>query len=179
MLSCTQTNDKLAMQSSEDMSRFKTTRDVLDYFMCEHDLRTGGTDGNIAEFLLLEEKMRKYKDKRVKLVGVLYADDYFFINSAGDAKYYTWFAPRRIKFGNVLKDGFKTVMKNYEKMEKEFRDGGKPEEFFGTLGCMPLFARYWEGNYASEELEEVDGRHAPKFYHLAKLWEKHVLRNGG
>lgn len=172
-------NEKLAMQRSEDSPWFKTTRDVLDYFRCEHSLKTGGTDSNIAEFLLLEEKMRKYKDKKVKLVGVLYANDYFFINSKGDAKYYTWFAPQRIKFGNIFKDGFSNVIKNYKKTEKDFQDGGKPEEFFGTLQCMPLFARYWEGNYCEEEMEEVDGRHAPKFYHLAKLWEKHVLRNGG
>jgi MoaA/NifB/PqqE/SkfB family radical SAM enzyme len=172
-------NEKLAMQSSEDSPSFKTTGDVLDYFMCEHELRTGGTDSNIAEFLLLEEKMRKYKDKKVELVGVLYADDYFFINSKGDARYYTWFAPRRMKFGNVLKDGFKTVIKNYEKMEKEFHDGGKPEEFFGTLQCMPLFARLWEGNYAQEELDEVDGRYWQKIEHLSDLWAKHVSRNGG
>ncbi|MCX6774825.1 MAG: radical SAM protein [DPANN group archaeon] len=167
-------NEKMTMQSDENSPWFKTNQDVLD-FMCEYELRTGGTDSNVAEFLLLEEKMRKYEDKKVKLVGVLYADYYFFINSKGDAKYYTWFAPRRITVGNVLKDGFSAVIKNYKKVEKDFHDGGKPEEFFGTLQCMPLFARLWEGNYAQEELDEVDGRYWQKIEHLSDLWAKHVL----
>jgi len=171
-------NQKLTMQRSEDSPWFRTNRDVFDYFMSENEASTGGTDSNLAEFLLLEEKMRKHKDKRIKLVGVLYANDYFFINSAGDAKYYTWFAPNRITFANLFKDKFPAVIKKFENMEKEFGEN-RSEDFFGTLQCMPLFAKYWEGNYLEEEMEAVDGRHAPKFYHLAKLWEKHVLRSGG
>lgn len=137
----------------------------------------GCSDGLLAKFLLVEEHMKKYKDKRIKFVGLMdEKSSYLFINSAGDVSYYNKFSkerPDRLRIGNILAEGFPAIIRKFNEVEKKGYLGSD-EDFFGSLADLPIFARFYEGNYAVEEIEQIKPRYYKKVEHLAHLWEKRM-----
>jgi MoaA/NifB/PqqE/SkfB family radical SAM enzyme len=140
----------------------------------------GGSNSFFGDFLLAEEKMLKYKDKRVQFVGISDYDrnPYFFVNSLGDVSLATWFSQKRKIIGNILNEGFNKVK---DRAKRKYNDGiGFDEKsFIETMQDQPLFARAaYEGNYFSEELEEIEEQYHDKFYRLSKLYLARIKRQG-
>jgi MoaA/NifB/PqqE/SkfB family radical SAM enzyme len=137
----------------------------------------GCSDSLTAKFLLTEEKMKKYKDKRIQFVGLMdEKSSYLFINSTGDVKYYNSFSkerPNRLKIGNILAENFSEIIKKFNEVEKNGYSGSD-EDFFGAHANLPIFARFYEGNFTDEEVEQIQPKYIPKIKKLAHLWERRM-----
>jgi len=137
----------------------------------------GCSDGLLAKFLLAEEQMQKYNDKRIKFVGLLDEKSaYLFINSAGDVSYYDRFSKvrsNRLKVGNILAENFPGIIKKFNEIEKNGYSGSDVD-FFGSLADLPIFARFYEGNFTNEEVEQIQPKYITKIKKLAHLWEKRM-----
>lgn len=145
----------------------------------------GYTDSLYAYFLLMEEELSQYNDERIYFVERkdMSKESYAFINNLGDASYYTWFSGniRRV-LGNIVKEDFETVMKRLGEIEEKGLDydGDSHDEFVEAINDGPLFARYWEGNYWIEEIEEIKEEFFPLFEKLYNLYaiRKAKMENG-
>jgi len=141
----------------------------------------GGVNDLLAEFLLMEEKMGKYNDKRVQFVGVrdYSREPYFFLNSLGEIYFSSWFSQgKRTFIGNVFDEGFKDVRRKIIKAHEK-GIGYDLESFVERMNDMPLWARAaWEGNYFSEELWEINPRYNKRFLHLSELYLGRLKKQG-
>ena len=137
----------------------------------------GCSDGLLAKFLLAEKQMQKYNDKRIKFVGLLDEKSaYLFINAAGDVSYYDRFSKvrsNRLRVGNILAEGFPKIIGKFNEIEKNGYSGSDVD-FFGSLADLPIFARFYEGNFTNEEVEQIRPKYIPKIKKLAHLWEKRM-----
>jgi hypothetical protein len=137
----------------------------------------GCSDGLLAKFLLIEEKMKSQKDKRIHFAGLMdEKSSYLFINSAGDVGYYNRFSkerPDRLKIGNILAENFPEIIKKFNEVEKNGY-GGSDEDFFGAHADMPIFARLYEGNFMNEELDVIKSKYWPAIKKVTHLWEKRM-----
>ena len=136
----------------------------------------GFTDCLFAYFLLAEKQMRQHRDKQVQFVGVRDHDrsTYAFLENNGDVCYYRWFSGReRRKIGNIIKDGFSTVINTLRRVENDVAlfDEKANEDFVNAINDRPLWARLWEGNYFIEEFDEIKSRYIPAFNRLQALYE--------
>jgi len=137
----------------------------------------GYTDTLFANFLLMEQHMKKHKDKRIQFVGIrdYSRPNYAFLDNSGDVSFYSWFSYReRRVIGNILRDGFSFVKQKFQELEEkgwEFDDKGE-DEFINALYDRPLWARAWDGNYDFEELEEMNGQYYDSFNHLVELYNE-------
>jgi MoaA/NifB/PqqE/SkfB family radical SAM enzyme len=151
--------------------------EIVDHLRGAGTPEKGFTDCLFAYFLLAEKEMRKHRDKRVQFVGVRDHDrqTYAFLENNGDVCYYRWFSGReRRKIGNVIKDGFSTVIKTLRRVENDAAlfDEKANEDFVNAINDRPLWARLWEGNYFEEEFDEINPRYIPLFNRLQALYEK-------
>lgn len=141
----------------------------------------GGVNCLFADFLLTEEQIFKHKDKGVQFVGVsdYNREPYFFLTTAGDVYFCNWFLQgKRKHIGNILEESFETVR---EKAIEADRQGPlfDEESFVDAINDRPLWVRTaWEGNYFSEELEDIDPIHYEKFGHLTTLSLNRLKRQG-
>lgn len=138
----------------------------------------GGVNSLFAKFLLMEERMLKCKDSRIKFVGVYDydRDPYFFLDSNGEVYMATWFSQNRKPLGNILHQGFTPVR---DRAIEEYKNGPLFDEegFVNAINDKPLFARAaFEGNIFTEELEEVSLRYVKRFVHLGKLYLDRLKR---
>lgn len=170
-------NPNLVSDRFESVSRFKEAEKLSGKKATASD---GGVNCLFADFLLMEEQMVKYGDKRVQFVGVSDYDrvPYFFLDSNGDAYLATWFSQGRKPMGNLLAKGFRKVR---NRALREYSKGPlfDEEAFIETEQDQPLWARAaWEGNYFVEELEDVNPRHYERFRHLSRLYLDRIKRQG-
>jgi len=133
----------------------------------------GLSDGLLAKFLLMEEKIKnKYSnDDRIQFVDLQNSrSPYFFVNSTGDVEFYTWFSQKRTKVADLFEDDFKDVIKKLHKANKMSWRFDQ-EDFVEAITNLPIFARLYEGNYSSDEIEIIKPQCHRKVKHLANLWE--------
>jgi MoaA/NifB/PqqE/SkfB family radical SAM enzyme len=140
----------------------------------------GGVNCLIADFLLMEDYMSKYRDRRIQFVGFQDYDraPYFFLNSNGDAYLATWFSQGRRPIGNILTEGFRKIR---NMAIEEYSKGPlfDEEAFIETEQNQPLWARAaWEGNFFCEELEEVAPRYYERFRNLSRLYLNRIKKQG-
>lgn len=160
-----------------DIERYREIEELRGLYSQEFD---GGVNSFFAEFLLAEEKMLKFKDKRIQFVGVsdYNREPYFFVNSLGEVSLATWFSQKRKTIGNILYEGFKHVKK---KAKEEISKGPffDEEGFIETMQDQPLFVRAaWNGNFDNEELEELNEEYYEKFNHLTHIYLERIIRQG-
>ncbi len=142
----------------------------------------GDVDCLFAKFILKEEEMKRYHDKRVQFVGVSDPNKrpYLFLDGQGNLTTYFWFSTdRRIYVGNLLKDRFRKIKKRLIELEDEEPDVGSLElsDFCATEWQRPLWARYWEGAFMNEEFEGgFDKRYSDRFMKLTELYIKRRRR---
>ncbi|MDP2926123.1 MAG: radical SAM protein [Nanoarchaeota archaeon] len=170
-------NPNLVFDRFKSIARFKEVEKLRGAKATNSD---GGVNCLFADFLLMEEKMFRYKDKRVQLVGINDYNrvPYFFLDSKGEVYLATWFAQARKPIGNLLTDGFRKVR---NRAIKEYSKGPLYDEeaFIETEQDQPLWVRAaWEGNCFSEELEDVNPEYYNKFRHLSKLYLDRIKRQG-
>ncbi len=137
--------------------------------------KKGYTDCTFAYFLLIEERMKKLGDERIQFVGVHDPNKvpYLFLDGRGNARTYAWFSiNRRPWMGNVLRDGFPSILSRLRRLQREQMEycARAEEDFVETEAQRPLWARVWEGNFFSEELEEVDPHYREAFNRLANIY---------
>jgi len=137
----------------------------------------GGTDCLLADFLRMEEEMKRLGDSRVQFVARL--DDrketYAFLENSGQINFYAWYSyTERKRLGNVLVDGLPEVGERWRKINEmeEFDE----DDWLETGNSMPLWARLDEGAYFQEEMDEVLPKNMPEVERLANLW---LERNAG
>lgn len=153
----------------------------------ERDRRKGGTNCLFAKFLLMEERMKQKRDRRLQFVARRdRKKPYCFLDNSGDVRYCTYFTKERTVVGNILHDGFEAVkLKLGEAVEKGplFDEEG----FIETENDQPLWVRLWLGNFLTEEVsgfdnpqvdseKGIDGRSWPKINHLYNLYRRRELR---
>jgi MoaA/NifB/PqqE/SkfB family radical SAM enzyme len=153
----------------------------------ESDYRDGGVKSLLGRFLLMEERMKKHKDKRVQFVGKRDKKaPYVFLDNSGDVRYCTYFTTERKTVGNLFRDGFLGVQ---GKLKEALKQGVFFDEdgFINSFQDMPLFARLWEGNYWTEEVDGfsnpqdasekgIDQRYAPTILRLEGLYSKRMMK---
>ncbi|MBU1199462.1 MAG: radical SAM protein [Nanoarchaeota archaeon] len=137
----------------------------------------GYTDTLFANFILMEEQMKKNNDKRIQFVGIrdFSKPVYVFLDNSGDIRFYSWFSDRaRRVIGNILTEGFSVVRSKLEEQaEKGWTYDGKGEDEFINAKCnRELWARYYEGAFDIEEIEMIQPEYLDKFYHLVDLFNK-------
>jgi len=150
-------------QKAQRHNEIQAMRGPLNY-------QKGLTDGLLAKFLLTDARMSKL-DHRIEFVDVQSSRaPYFFVNTTGDTEFYTWFSQKRTKMGNLLEDGFAETVKKLRRADKQ---GPMFDEndFIAATNDLPVFARLYEGNYSSEELEDLKPEYREDVRHLARLWE--------
>lgn len=132
----------------------------------------GLSDGLLAKFLLLEEMLtKKFSDSRTEFVDVLSSRaPYFFVNASGDVEFYAWFSQKRTKLGNLLEDGFAKTVKNLRRADRQGPMFNQ-DDFIEATNDLPIFARLYEGNYFTEEIEQIKPEYHRNVKHLANLWE--------
>jgi len=133
----------------------------------------GGTDCLLADFLRMEEKMKKLGDKRIRFVARIDSEEpYAFLENSGQVTYYAWYSDtKRRRLGNIFEDGFCKIGERWRKIREmeEFDEG----DFIETeLLSGPLWARLYDGSYWAEEIEEVLPEYRPEVERLANLWEE-------
>ncbi|MGV8152649.1 MAG: radical SAM protein [Candidatus Nanoarchaeia archaeon] len=170
-------NSNLVSDRFTNLSRFKEVEKLKGKNSTKSD---GGVNSLLADFLLIEEKMSKHKDKRVQFVGVSDYNraPYFFLDSNGDTYLATWFSQARKPIGNLLRENFRKV-KN--KAIREYSKGPFFDEdsFIETENNQPLFARAsWQGNIFVEELQDLNPRYCERFIHLSSLYLERIKKQG-
>lgn len=131
------------------------------------------TQGLFAQFLLAEEKMHKHKDKRIKFIAAEDKKPYVFLRSNGQISYGAWFSSERKIFGNMFNEPIKRITERITRYIEEAKDS---EQFFEGKAELPLFARIYEGNVWTEELEAADQlpkKTVNKILKLEKLYIEH------
>lgn len=163
-------NTDLIADGIKDITKFKEVRKLNGRTATTSD---GGVNCLFANFLLIEERMSKYRDKRIQFVGVSDYDKapYFFLDAVGNVYFCNWFLQSKRKYtGNILKEDFKTVR---DKAIQADAQGPlfDEEAFINTEQDQPLWVRAaWQGNYFQEELENVSSKYQEKFIHLSQLY---------
>lgn len=141
----------------------------------------GGVNCLFANFLLAEEQIARYNDKRIQFVGVADYDKppYFFLDMNGEVYFSDWFSQgQRKSLGNILDEGFEVVR---DKVMQAYAEGVLFDEpsFVDTENSKPLWARAaYEGNYDWEELERIDSKYGERFIHLSQLYLNRLKRQG-
>lgn len=164
-----------------ELNRELSNSRSLELDTCPAESFDAGTNCLFAKFLLMADKMAKFKDKRVKFVGTKDYDrtPYFFLNTRGDAYYADWYSQgERTLIGNIFKEGFKSVQDKV-KHAKEQCEQFNVERFNQFLQELPLFARLWEGNYWEEEAEEVERPFWARTHKLASIYAKRAAKQLG
>jgi MoaA/NifB/PqqE/SkfB family radical SAM enzyme len=138
--------------------------------------KKGFTDSLFADFLLTERKMKKHRDKRVQFV--LPTDStYFFVDNIGNVTYYDWFSyAHRMPLGNVMSKGFRNLVGKLKEMHDDTSYDGSCEDDFvnSTIGDVPLWGRYYDGNYDFEETRKILPKYHERFFDLVILHGKRV-----
>lgn len=138
------------------------------------DLSLGALDGDVGDFfgdfLLAEARIGK-GDGRIGFVANEDRMPYLFLNNGGGVSYHPWFVGKGKCFGNVFDDKLGDIVGNV----KSFVDSGSDaEDFFKGKWQLPLWARYYEGNFELGELEKIEPKYWEKFLELSALYEKRV-----
>jgi len=130
-------------------------------YMFEDDV-FGGVNSLFAQMLQWEDKI---KDKRVKFVGKLDGQEYFFVNNLGKTTYFHTDMCREKEIGNIL-DGLdlKTI-NTQEFIDQDFTSENQRD-------IQPFFMKLFDGNYFEEELETY--RNLRKIYKFSRLYAKHL-----
>lgn len=158
-------NPDLVADQFDSITRFSETQELEGTGSPEK----GGTDSLFAEFLLADERFRRYKDKRVQFVSPNYqTSSYVFVDSNGDFSYCPWFSQKRTGVGNLFKQGFEKIEKKLDEIEKIGDDYA--EHYADALNNLPLFARVYDGAYWEEEFDALDNRSMGKLVRLAELY---------
>lgn len=137
----------------------------------------GGTDCLLANFLFMERRMKQYCDNRVQFIAVREPKpSYAFLENNGDVMFYAWFSgnERRV-VGNLFRDGFQKVSAKWNEMdEKGLEYDAKAQEDWvaAKFGDVPLWARFWEGAYAQEDLDAMHPRYHRKFGQLVDMYNQ-------
>ena len=130
----------------------------------------GLSDGLLAKFLLTEEKMKDLDD-RIHFVDLQNSRaPYFFVNGLGDVKFYTWFSQKRRKIANLFEDGFAETVRKLRRAERKGPMFNQ-DDFIEAIYDIPIFARLYEGNCSTEEIEMIKPKYDEDVTHLARLWE--------
>jgi MoaA/NifB/PqqE/SkfB family radical SAM enzyme len=185
-------NETMVGNRFSGIERFQKVQDLryLSGEISDEDRRRGDTNCLLAKLLLMEERMKKKRDRRLQFVAQRdRGKPYCFLDNSGDVRYCTYFSRERTVVGNVLKDGIGKVKR---KIEAALREGilFDEEGFIEVEQDLPLFARLWQGNFWTEEVEGfgdaqdesergIDGRSWPRINHLYDLYRKRILRNEG
>lgn len=136
----------------------------------------GGIDSLFGKFLLEDEKIRRHRDKRIQFVSSADPrEPYVFLAPDGTVSYTPWFSGKRKMVGNLLEQGIGNIKKKVEAYRRD-DSGSYGEEFFDRFNCLPLFARLWEGNFFSEEAQEIRGRYWRGVVHLNSLYKRRMQR---
>ncbi|MDD5192188.1 MAG: radical SAM protein [Candidatus Nanoarchaeia archaeon] len=170
-------NPNLVKDRTKSVKRFYEVEKLSGRHATETD---GGVRCLFADFLLMEEQMSRYKDKRVKFVGFSDYDraPYFFLDSKGNAYMATWFSQHRKPIGNLLNEGF---IKVRDRAIKKYSEGPLYDEdaFIETEQSQPLWVRgAWAGNYFDEEFDDLDPKYHNKFRHLSELYLDRIKKQG-
>jgi MoaA/NifB/PqqE/SkfB family radical SAM enzyme len=176
-------NDELARQAWITMKGVSDETKVNGFLRAQAlekpgTIEKGGTDSLLADFLRMEEQMKAAGDPRVCFVARLDETKapYAFLRNTGEVDYYTWCSfNKRRKLGNLFKDGMAKIDRKW----RTLRDGGdlgqEIEDWLESTSALPLWARLYEGNYWTEEVEDVLPEYLPEVERLANLW---LARNG-
>lgn len=170
-------NPNLVSDRFKSVSRFKEVEKLSGKKATTSD---GGVNCLFADFLLMEEQMAKYRDKKVQFVGVSDYDrtPYFFLDSNGDAYLTTWFSQGRKPIGNLLRESFRKIR---NRAIREYSKGPLFDEgaFIETEQDQPLWRRAaWDGNLFIEELEDIGPRYYERFRYLSRLYLDIIKKQG-
>lgn len=137
------------------------------------DFNRGENNGLAAEFLFMEERMRKQRDERVRFVARDDRGDYCFLRPNGDFAYYTDHSTnKREGFGNIFDDGLPEIRRRWQKIQQGPPTDEDFQTFFERESEMPLWKRQWLGNCWTEELLQIDGRSWPRIDRLIGLLQR-------
>lgn len=133
----------------------------------------GYTDCLLADFLRMEERMKRLGDSRIEFVARVDngKEPYAFCRNNGQVDYYAWYSQsQRRELGNILEEGFPTVEERWLKIRdmEDFDESDRAEADWD----VPLWARLDLGSYWIEEIEEVLPGYIPEMERLADLWIK-------
>jgi MoaA/NifB/PqqE/SkfB family radical SAM enzyme len=134
--------------------------------------KLGEDDGLAADFLLMEDRMKKYGDERVQFVARDDRGYYCFLRPDGMFAYYTDHSTdRRETLGSIFDDGLPAIQERWNNMVNGDPTDEDVRVFFEREGQKPFWLRQWLGRCWMEEIDEIDGRAWPKIEHLVELWE--------
>jgi MoaA/NifB/PqqE/SkfB family radical SAM enzyme len=141
----------------------------------------GYTDCLQTYFILAEEEIRRHRDQRVQFVGIRDGKTpYAFLENSGEITYYTWFScDERRSAGNILTDGFSSVMQRLREVEEkgwELDEDSEKDFNEATFGDVPLWARIHDGTFSYDELDEIRPSAFRDFNHLLRLHMKREAR---
>jgi len=162
-------HSKIVVQGEEELLSY-------DYLEGKFSHEKGCADCLFAHFLLEEEKMKKFGDKRVMFVakrdtGLPYA----FLDNSGNISYYMRFSNRvRPVIGNILSNGFDVIAKRLQEVdEKQFDYDDKAAEDWGEfLMAQPIWMRLYDGDFDFEETEQIKPRYLEKVLEIERLFRK-------
>jgi MoaA/NifB/PqqE/SkfB family radical SAM enzyme len=155
--------------SRKDFSFWKVYEQMgrtMERLQGEFDPQTGGTDAFLADFLLVESKMKR-KDSRIRFIAAHDKMPYIFLNSEGRVSYGPWFAEKPMSFGNILDGGIQGIIQGVKEYVENGRDS---EKFFEGMWQLPLWARCYNGEFEPKELEEVVPQYHKRFEKLVELY---------
>ena len=155
----------------ENLKKYLDNKDFFSWKIYEkNNLASNGeqTHDLLEDFLLSEDSFG-FKDTRTKFIANVDKNPYLFLNNKGEISYSPWFFGEGKKFGNLFNENYKVVLdkvKNYV--------GEDAPDFFEGLWNLPLFARYVEGAYDSEEIDELSVNEFDKMIMLSELYSRHI-----
>lgn len=122
----------------------------------------------LGEFLRAEDRLRKFKDDRIRFISCTDKMPYLFLKNNGAISYHPWFWSRDKVFGNLLDENFGYITN----LVDEFI-GSDSEDFFDAKWELPLWVRFIEGNYYTEEIEDLNSEDVKEFIELSELYKNH------
>lgn len=135
--------------------------------------KKGYTDCLMANFLRMEERMKRLKDKRVQFVARVdnEKEPYAFCRNSGRIDYYAWYsAAQRRELGNILEEGFPDIEQRWIRI-RDMEDYNEEDRIEADMD-LPIWARLDLGFFEWEELEEVSPKYMSEVEHLANLWSE-------
>ena len=127
----------------------------------------GGVNSFFADFLLAEEAMRAAKDDRVEFVALHDRRPYIFLDPLGNVNYGPWFFDNAKSFGNILSRGLDFIVDNVKGFV-----GSDSEQLFEGMRQLPLWARYYNGEFDPEEVAAISPEYKERFERLVEVYMK-------
>jgi MoaA/NifB/PqqE/SkfB family radical SAM enzyme len=113
-------NDELA-DAGGSQKKLITRLEHIDKLRGTGTPERGYTDCLLAQFLLVEQKMKKHDDLRIQFVGRRdKSEPYAFLDNYGNVSYYMWLSGReRRVIGNIITDDYQSIQKHLQEVRNK------------------------------------------------------------